>query len=390
MTREEFEILCRPDVRRSIADNMGRDSAAIALDGRVEHARLVASQVKYLTRAESKLPSYAAAGCIIPPLAFEQSSGEPCAARKPGSGRRALDLTCGLGVDSYWLSRRFDRVTAVERDRMLADIARENFRRLGVVNVDVVCARAEEYLQSCDGHFDWIYADPDRRDAAGRKMVVAADCSPDVVALLPVIRERADHFCFKLSPMFDVDEAFRLFGRVSVEAVSWCGECKEVVVHDGTDEARIGAAAIHPDGSCDSESFLRGEAAGALCTDGFDEHGYVRLGVPDAALQKARLVSCALAGAADVWSENGFAFAAADAGAVANGLCRWYDIAGIETYSPRRLRRELKGLRVEILKRDFPESTAAICRACGIREGGDIRAAFTRIGERFLFIRLVK
>ncbi len=115
----------------------------MALDKRVPHAALVATQVKYLGRAAAKLPSYRAARCILPPRAFEQASSEACAAHKRIGGEAVLDLTCGLGVDAFALSRRFGRVVTLERDPLLARIARDNFARLGVTNVEVVCASAE-------------------------------------------------------------------------------------------------------------------------------------------------------------------------------------------------------------------------------------------------------
>ena len=70
ITLEEFELLRSDEVRRAVAANIGRDAAEVALDRRVPHARLVATQVKYLARAATKLPSFAAAQCILPPRAF--------------------------------------------------------------------------------------------------------------------------------------------------------------------------------------------------------------------------------------------------------------------------------------------------------------------------------
>ena len=393
MTREEFAILCRPEVRQAIADNRDRDAAAVALDRRIPHAREVASQVKYLSRAAAKLPSYAAAGCILPPRAFEQSSGELCAARKHGSGDTVLDLTCGLGADALSLAKRFAHVTAVERDEVLADVARENFRRLGVGNIEVVCAPAEEFVAGClrsGRRFDMIYADPDRRDDRGRKMVCIEDCSPDIAAMLPSIRSLSPTLGLKLSPLFDVDEAFRIFGDVTVEVVSAGGECKEVIVFDdGSRTARTSAVALHPDGTSSEVSFLRGDSAPASCTAPFDPSGCRTLGIPDPALQKARLVARSLAGRAFVPGENGFAFSSeADPSDSVGGLCRWYAVESIEPYSPRRLRRELKGAGVELFKRDFPLPLAEVRRACGIREGNGLRAALTRIGDEYWFIRL--
>ena len=251
ITREQFELLMSGEVREAIRRNrerdpleaveeaLGRDPLEVALDKRIVHPSLVATQVKYLQRARRKLPSYAAAECILPPRAYEQSSSEAVAAVKRLSGDRLLDLTCGLGVDSFLLARRFREVVTVERDPVLADIARENFRRLGVERVRVEHASAEEYLAGCRERFDWVYVDPDRRDAAGRRQVRLEDCSPDVLALRGRLNEVADRLCVKCSPLFDVDEAFRLLPGCRVEAVSAGDECKELnICIDGSEAGR--------------------------------------------------------------------------------------------------------------------------------------------------------
>lgn len=393
MTHDEFTLLCRHEVRQAIDDNRRRNAADVALDRRIPHAREVATQVKYLARAEQKLPSYAAAGCILPPRAFEQSSGEACAMHKHGSGNTALDLTCGLGVDSFGLSKRFAHVIAVERDKVLADVARENFRRLGIANVEVVCATAEDFVDEClrnGQRFDMVFADPDRRSDNGRKMVCTQDCSPDIAALLPSLRRLAPTCGFKLSPLFDIDEAFRIFGDVTVETVSFGGECKEVnVFDDGSRCARITATALHRNGSSDEVSFLRSDSASELCSAPLIADSIRALGIPDPALQKARLVSRALRGRADVRSENGFAYSAEENPSDAvGGLCRWYAVESIRPYSPRHLRRELGGCGVELLKRDSSLSIQSIRRECHLREGQDLLAAVTRIGNENLFIRL--
>lgn len=43
MTREEFDTLCRDDVRRAVEENLGRDPLSVALDRRTPHAALVAT-----------------------------------------------------------------------------------------------------------------------------------------------------------------------------------------------------------------------------------------------------------------------------------------------------------------------------------------------------------
>lgn len=380
LTSEELALLLTEPVQQAIAAARGRDPLEVALDRRILHARLVATQVKYLARAERKLPTYAAAQCVLPPLAFEQASSEACAAHKAIAGDAVLDLTCGLGVDTLFLSRRFRRVVTLERDPVLADVARENFRRLGVGNVEVVTAAAEEYLDGEGLRFDWVYADPDRRAADGRKLLRIEECSPDVLALRPRIRAAAARLCLKNSPLFDVDEALRLFSDARVEVVSLGDECKEVIVCDDGSGPLVTATALGR-GSFAARPDAEPPAAPAR----FDAERYRWLIVPDVALQKARLARLHLAGRADMWSENGFAFAAEEPHGV---IGRVLAIERIEPYDPRRLKRELKGRGAEVLKRDFPLPAEELMRRLGLHAGGDLRLAFTKSGGDFWTIRL--
>ena len=353
MTPEQYRLLLTPEVRHTVEEQIGRDPAAIALDKRIPHAALVATQVKYLARARTKLPSYYEARCILPPLAFEQASSEACAARKSCSGNTVLDLTCGLGVDALYLSKRFREVITLERDATLAAVAEENFRRLGATNIRVINSSAEAFLASTLDHFDWIYADPDRRSAGGRKLVRLEDCSPDIPKLLPELR--------RIAPNHD--------------------ECKEVVVYtDGTGPLLTAVALELGEFSC-----TPAEARATPCDKPFDPAAYRWLLIPDVALQKARLTPTYLQGHADIWSPNGYGFAAEKS---EDTLGRWLEIERIEPYNPKQLKRELSGSRLTILKQDFPLTAAEIAARLGIREGGERRIAFTKLGQDYWTIRL--
>ncbi len=382
----ELDILFSEDFRRTVDENLDRDPLKIALDKRLPNAALVASQVKYLQRAKSKLPSYFEARCIVPPLAFEQSSSEATAACKAYSGRLAIDLTCGLGVDAFYLSRGFEQVIAVERDKNLATIARENFRRLGAKNIEVVDASAEEfaYLNDDVNRYanryapDLIYADPDRRSAGDKKLVRLEDCSPDIVKLLPQIKKIAPRLVVKLSPLFDVDEVFRVFGSAGVCArvVSLAGECKEIVAEvDFSGQTTPSISAITM-GSGEVEYTLEEWEAP---TQIFEYERYNYLIVPDVALQKARLARRYFSErGVYIASDNGYGFTAEKP---ENALGRVLEIEAIEPFDPKSLKRRLReqGVKnVEIMRRDFPLSAAEIARQLGVREGGTTQIAFTR------------
>ena len=381
ITIEQYKLLCDPDVRQAIAEKISRDPLHIALDKRISHAAEVATQVKYLDRARKKLPSYFEARCIIPSLAFEQSSSEECAAHKPLTGGSVLDLTCGLGVDAFYLSQRFERVVTIERNEVLAEVARENFRRLGATNIEVICADSAEYVATCTDHFDWCYADPDRRGEKGEKLVRLEDCSPDMVALMPRLQSIAEKVCIKASPMFDVDEAFRLFDDCSVEVCSLGDECKEVLIYiDREHQGAITATALGIGGYSEQRG-----ANNEPALPEFRGEEYRWLVQPDVALQKCRLARRHLAGKADIWSENGYGFAIEQPEGVVG---RIYEIDRIEPFDPKSLKREMKGKKVQILKRDFPLATERLMAMTGLKEGGSTRVAFTTVEGKFLVIRL--
>ena len=372
MSGEELDILRLQEVRQAIEENIERDPLRVALDSRIPHAREVATQVKYLQRARQKLRRMYEARCILPQRAFEQASSEQTAAAKRLSGGRLLDLTCGLGIDSTAMAERFESVVAIERDEVLAEVVRENLRRQGIDNVEVVTASAEEYVAACKEQFDWIYVDPDRRTDQGRRVVRLEDCSPNVVELWPALKRISSRVAIKNSPLFDVEEAFRLFGHCGVEVLSLAGECKEVMIYADGREPALAAEAVGKG----RVEFKRSEIVNWPMPEEFAAAEYSHLIIPDVALQKARLVRHALHDVADVWSENSFGFARTEPRDV---LGRVEEIARIEPFDMKALKRELKGVGTDITMRDFPHPLDEVRRRTGMRSGNEQRLALTRV-----------
>ena len=378
---EEFSILCSAECYDAVKANIERKPTDIALDRRVPHASVVATQVKNLQKCRAKLPSYFAVQAIVPTLAYEQSSSEECALRKQLSGESVLDLTCGLGVDAYALSKRFKRVLTIERNEMVAEVARENFRRLGADNIEVICSSAEEYLADCTEHFDWCFSDPDRRGSKGEKLVRLEDCSPDVVALMPTLQKIAERICIKCSPLFDVDEAFRLFGECSVETVSLGGEAKEVNIYIDGSAPRLTAVAVGV-GEISTSVEERNSAKWSAQPAYLSQYRYITL--PDVALQHSRMVAVAFEGKCDVWSNNGVALSTEKPEGV---LGRLFEVEAIYEIDSA-FKKMMRGRKAEIYRRDFPMANAEICKRYRCSEGGSEKWCFTRIGESFIAIKM--
>lgn len=396
ITDEAIELLDTPEIMRLVEENMERDPNAIALDKRLPYAATIATQVKYLQRAAKKLPSYYHARAIIPPLAFEQSSSEAAAVHKSHSGELCIDLTCGLGVDAHCLSKRFKKVITVEQNAQLAHIARINFSRLGADNITVVEGRSEEFISDFaanGGKADMIYADPDRRSLEGRKLVRLEDCSPDIIALLPLLRQTSGRIVIKMSPLFDVAEIFRIFGGgTTVDVVSLNRECKEVLADWSADTERqiIRASVI---GTGETEYPYPPQKH--LCTSPFAPP-YRYMIIPDVALRKARIASRYFA---DIMPE---AFVSAGEGYIFSNSIpdqtetsrpihgRVFETTYIDKFDPKALKKRLKesGIKgIEIYTHDFPTPAPELAKRLSVREGGT-KVAFTRIGTELWVIGL--
>ena len=144
---------------------------------------------------------------------------------------RMTDLTGGFGVDFSFTSCAFASATYVERNAQLCHMVEHNLPLLGIDNAKVVCADAVDYLSTLDMQ-TMIFLDPARRDQHGAKTVMLADCTPDVVQLLPQLLKKSRFTMLKLSPMLDWHKAVEdLQGTVrEVHIVSVGGECKELLL----------------------------------------------------------------------------------------------------------------------------------------------------------------
>jgi len=72
-----------------------------------------------------------------------------------GDARRVLDVGTGDGWPALPLARHLREVVALDPSPRRADLARDNAGRLGLKNVEVVCAPAED-LPFADGSFDGV------------------------------------------------------------------------------------------------------------------------------------------------------------------------------------------------------------------------------------------
>jgi 16S rRNA G966 N2-methylase RsmD len=239
-----FELLLRPEVQRYIRAHASVDEKNWLLKHtEVEGvpARVIAQQLAGLRKAKEKLPSWATSENIIYPPAtnLEQTSSEATARFKEKlvseitvQHRTGIDLTCGWGVDSFFLSNPFESWTCLERDPGLLAMAQHNHQQLGRQHVVYQHSSAEDWLTHQRLEYDWVYIDPSRRRSGNEKVVSLSACEPDIVSLQATLLQMAPNVLIKTSPLLDITQALRELTFVrQVYVVAVGNECKELLFY---------------------------------------------------------------------------------------------------------------------------------------------------------------
>ena len=238
-----------------------------------EEFRFMLQQVEGRQRTRDKLPSFAEIEDWWYPvrLSCEQCSSEITARHKAGlttkSGEysRLVDLTGGYGVDMYFMSEYVAEAHYIERNEELCRIAKHNFE-LTRPYVVVHNSSAEEFLTEYKDLEDTlIYLDPARRDTHGGKVFRIEDCVPNVITLLPILKQ-AKKVVIKLSPMLDITAALRsLDMSFDVHIVAVKNEVKEVLLVQAEGEGKIYATNILDDQTQQVFCFLADEEKLSEC-----------------------------------------------------------------------------------------------------------------------------
>ena len=173
-------------------------------------------------------------GFRFPSLAVAEMATSDAVAREHcrlvSPGDRVIDMTSGLGIDTFAFARSGCDVTAVELDPVTAREIIHNAGVLGLDNVRIINDDSVRWLRKNPGEsFDVIFIDPARRDNRGRHFALA-DCVPDVTSCLDLLLSRCRRLVIKSSPMLDIAAVRRELPRAqSTLLIGTRGECKELV-----------------------------------------------------------------------------------------------------------------------------------------------------------------
>jgi len=354
--------------------------------------------------ARRKLPKWAACDGVIFPLhlSMEQCSSEPTAQYKlnlamewtcqVGHASRMTDLTGGFGVDFSFTSCAFAAATYVERNEQLCHIVEHNLPLLGLNNATVVCADAVEYLSTVEPQ-TMLFLDPARRDEHGAKTVMLADCTPDVVQLLPKLLEKSRFTMLKLSPMLDWHKAVDdLQGTVrEVHIVSVGGECKELLLVLSTvveSELKVYCADLSTASDTSSLFVYTPGSSAPVVNSKLKTQNSKFVHEPNASIMKAGCFDelAAAYGVSPV-SRNSHLFLSDEP--VDGFPGRSFVVERVTTMNKGELRKALAGIaKANIATRNFPLTVAELRKRLKLKDGGDVYifATTTAEGEHVLLI----
>lgn len=189
-----------------------------------QHAGALLETVLLRRRAVAKVDG--SDGWLFTDAALQQATPSAVArhrARRFADGD-VHDVTCSIGVDLVALAGVARRCVGSDLDAVRLAMARHNS---AVAGVECLLMRADAVRPATRGSA--VFADPARRDAAGRRRWHPADFVPPLDELADVYTGR--DLAVKCAPGLDFDE---LGWPGEVEMVSWDGQVREACLWTGS------------------------------------------------------------------------------------------------------------------------------------------------------------
>lgn len=384
-------------VQRFIRDNEYADVSKLLLSGKsVGNLPIswVVDQIRARKKAKAKLPSwYERAGVIFPPmLSMEQSSSEVTGSYKSEilTGKRLIDLTGGMGIDSSFFAQKFEKVHYVERHKNLVEIFEYNCEALEIKNIDCVNDDGITIIENAeDDYFDVIYLDPARRGKDNQKVFAIADCEPDVVQLQKLFLEKASRTLVKLSPMLDISHTLNHLQNVKeVHVIAVDNECKELLFliernFDG--QPVIKTVNIEPSAVQKLDFSQLEEQLADLKTGSVGKYLYE----PNVALLKAGAFKLP-ASLYHIHKLDEHTHLYSADSLVPDFPGKVYEV--VQCFQPNKklIKKHLSNKKVSVKTRNFPESVSIIRKKYNLKDGSDAYVFFCQAAGKYTVVECQK
>jgi len=344
------------------------------------------TQIEGRQLAAAKIPSWEQRDDLIfpPRLALEQCSSEAAARYKAAllSGNTFADLTGGFGVDFAFIAPNFKKAFYVERQKELCEIARHNWKVLGLDSASVENADCVAYLKKMSP-VDAIFMDPARRSASGKKTVAIENAEPNLLEIQDLLLEKSSTVLIKLSPMLDIAQSLNKLKQVAeVHVVGVDNECKELLFllkREQTPEPQIHCVNIDTKNDVEKISFrYSGEKACPIeYTSEIGEYLYE----PNVTLLKAGLFK-SLTQMYPVQKLHPDSHLYTSQALVPDFPGRIFKVAGFSSLNKKELKHFLKDLsKANLTVRNFPVGAEELKKKLRIADGGEVFLFATTLAD---------
>lgn len=375
------KAILKQEVQEFLEANYQKEASEIALQGSPfpEISALeLATQLAGKKKAFKKLPQwFKTRGVVYPPgVNIEQTSSQITAQYKASliEGKSLADLSGGLGVDSYYFSKKIQTVYHCEINNELSKIAAHNLGLLGANNIKFVHGDAVEFLKTNQDIFDWLYIDPSRRSQSGGRVFRLVDCEPNVPVELDFLLSKTKNLMLKTSPLLDISaglEELKFVSEIHIIAVK--NEVKELLwmlsgqpgpLRINTLNFTLKGLEKFETGSIEQEQVHIGPPEGFLYE-------------PNAAIMKSGMFSSlATTYGLSKLHPNTHLFTSLE---LVDFPGRRFKILDQLAYNPKKIKKIIGATKANISIRNFPESVANLRKTFKIKDGGDVYLFFTTL-----------
>jgi hypothetical protein len=343
-------------------------------------ASFLAQQISARQRMKKKLPSWIVNSEVVFPasLNLAQSSSEITANYKANiiQKSKVADLTGGFAIDAFAFAKTNTEVIYVEKDQVLFNLVEHNADVFKWKNFKMNNTTAEAFLKNLKGKYDWIYLDPSRRDEAKKRVFLFEDCQPNIISLLPDLKAKCDYLLMKTSPLIDLTYGVKELQYVKkIHIVAVENEVKELLWElDFSIENTSPILKTIQFKKEKSYSFEIDNENTSTEVSYSKPLQYVY--EPNAALMKGgKFNQLAEAFQLKKLHPNSHLFTSSELQNDFPG--RTFAIQKGEEYTPKLLKKRLKGKKINISTRNFPIVAKDLIRLLNTRDGGENYVFFT-------------
>ena len=312
---------------------------------------------------------------------LEQASSEITALFKSNlmQGESFIDLTGGMGIDTFILGKKFNSCLYLEPNKTLYSLSKYNFKQLRFDHCKTENIRCEDFLHSNSKTFDWAYLDPSRRIEGQRKISIH-NYEPNLVQLQKEIGALANNVLVKLSPMQDISECINELSNLDkIIVVSVRNEVKELLLHlrKGSDaQPKIHAIDLNKEDK-KAYSFLFSNRVCAAKQSTVKKYIYQ----PSAAIVKAELQNrYALLHGLEKLHSNTQLYTSDEE--IENFQGRIFIVKKILSLNKKDIKNAVPKMKANVITKNFPLSASQFIQKYKLKEGGsEYLIAFTDVGE---------